>query len=113
MNWQSHSLAVGLPDLSIAGAPVYANVAHTTYTPYDFRVTFSWLTVPHDQASGATSDMTALALVPQAVAEVVIPAGSVSSIVDLLRVELDRYTEEFGAPRPSVVRSVSGASTAG
>jgi len=37
MNSQSHSLAVGLPDLSIAGAPVYANVAHTTFTPYDFR----------------------------------------------------------------------------
>jgi hypothetical protein len=34
-------------------------------------------------------------------------------MVDLLRVELDRYTEEFGAPRPSVVRSMSGASTAG
>jgi hypothetical protein len=113
MNSQSHNLAVGLPDLSIAGAPVYANVAHTTFTPYDFRVTFSLLTVPHDQASVATSDITALALVPRAVAEVVIPAGSVSSMVDLLRVELDRYTEEFGAPRPSVVRSMSGASTAG
>jgi len=37
----------------MVGAPVYANVAHATFTPYHFRVTFSLLTVPHDQTSGS------------------------------------------------------------
>ena len=61
MNSQSQDLAVGPPDLSMVGAPVYANVAHTTFTPYDFRVTFSLLTVPHDQPSGSVASITALA----------------------------------------------------
>lgn len=111
MNSHSHSLAVGLPDLSLVGAPIYANVAHATFTPYDFRVTFSLLTVPHDQT--AETDIAGLALAPRAVAQVVIPVGAVASLVDLLRAELDRYSEQFGPPRPTVVRSAPAASGAG
>ena len=113
MNSQSHDLAVGLPDLSMAAAPVYANVAHTTFTPYDFRVTFSLLTVPHDQPSGSLASVAALALQPRAVAQVVLPAGAVESLVDLLRAEFDRYVEQFGPPRPTVARSAATASTSG
>ena len=113
MNSQSHDLAVGLPDLSMAGAPVYANVAHTTFTPYDFRVTFSLLTVPHDEASGSLASIAALALAPRAVAQVVVPAGAVESLVDLLRAEFDRYVEQFGPPRPTVARSATATSSAG
>jgi hypothetical protein len=113
VNSQSHDLAVGLPDLSMAAAPVYANVAHTTFTPYDFRVTFSLLTVPHDQPSGSLASIAALALQPRAVAQVVLPAGAVVSLVDLLRAEFDRYVEQFGPPRPTVARSAAAASTSG
>jgi hypothetical protein len=113
VNSQSHDLAVGLPDLSMAAAPVYANVAHTTFTPYDFRVTFSLLTVPHDQAPGSLASIAALALQPRAVAQVVLPAGAVESLVDLLRAEFDRYVEQFGPPRPTVARSAATASTSG
>jgi hypothetical protein len=113
VNSQSHDLAVGLPDLSMAAAPVYANVAHTTFTPYDFRVTFSLLTVPHDQPSGSLASIAALALQPRAVAQVVLPAGAVVSLVDLLRAEFDRYVEQFGPPPPTVARSAAAASTSG
>lgn len=91
-------------------SPVYANVAHVTFTPYDFRVTLSLLTLPHDETSGHTTDIAALT--PRAVAQVVVPAGAVGSLVDLLRADLDRYIEQFGAPRPTVVQSRARASTA-
>jgi hypothetical protein len=110
---QSHDLAVGLPDLSMVGAPVYANVSHATFTPYDFRITFSLLTVPHDQASGSTTEMTGLALAPRAVAQVVVPVGAVGSLVDLLRAQLDRFVEQFGPPQPTVARSMAAATAAG
>jgi hypothetical protein len=99
---QSHDLAVGLPDLSTVGAPVYANVAHVTSTPYDFRVTFSLLTVPHGESPGGMSDIAALALAPRAVAQVVVPAGAVGAMAELLRAELDRYVDRFGQPQPAV-----------
>ena len=112
VNSQRHDLAVGLPDLSTVGAPVYANVAHATSTPYDFRVTFSLLTVPHD-AAGGPGAVAGLVMAPRAVAQVVIPVGAVESVVDLLRAELDRYIDEFGPPRPTVVRSAAASPAAG
>jgi hypothetical protein len=57
VNMHSHDLAVGLPDLSMVGAPVHASVAHATFTPYDFRVMLSLLTVPHGQPSGSLADI--------------------------------------------------------
>ena len=112
VNSQRHDLAVGLPDMSTVGVPVYANVAHATSTPYDFRVTFSLLTVPHDDVGGPSA-LGGMVMAPRAVAQVVIPVGAVESVVDLLRAELDRYIDEFGAPRPTVVRSAAAATTAG
>lgn len=112
MNSQRHDLAVGLPDMSTVGAPVYANVAHTTSTPYDFRLTFSLLTVPDDDGGGPSA-LAGMVMAPRAVAQVVIPAGAVESVVDLLRAELDRYVDEFGPPRPTVVRSAAASPAAG
>ncbi|HZA79027.1 MAG TPA: hypothetical protein VE623_21840 [Acidimicrobiales bacterium] len=111
MSSHGHDLAVGLPDLSTAAATVYANVAHATFTPYDFRLTFSLLIAPHDQTSGDTTDIAAVALAPRAVAQIVVPAGAVGSLVDLLRAAFDRYIEQFGPPRPTVVPSRAAAST--
>jgi hypothetical protein len=111
-NAQRHDLAVGLPDMSSVGAPVYANVAHATSTPYDFRVTFSLLTVPHDGAGGPSA-VGGMVMAPRAVAQVVIPVGAIESVVDLLRAELDRYIEEFGPPRPTVVGSAAASTAAG
>jgi hypothetical protein len=31
-------LDVDSPDVSTVGPPVYANIAHVSYTPYDFRL---------------------------------------------------------------------------
>ena len=42
----------------------------------------------------------------------VVPVGAVESVIDLLRAELDRYIDEFGPPRPTVVPSAA-ASAAG
>jgi hypothetical protein len=112
VNSQRHDLAIGLPDMSTVGAPVYANVAHANSTPYDFRLTFSLLTVPHDEAGDPTA-LAGMVMAPRAVVQVVIPAGAVESVVDLLRAELDRYIDEFGPPRPTVVRSAAASTAAG
>ncbi|MGH9222947.1 MAG: YceI family protein [Acidimicrobiales bacterium] len=96
------TVAVGLPDLSTVDAPRYANIVHISSTPYDFRITFSLLTTPHEQRgqAGGVSDLPFANLTPQAVAEVVLPAGAVESVVELLRAEMDRFVERFGPPRP-------------
>jgi Protein of unknown function (DUF3467) len=102
----AEKLVVGLPDLTDAGRPVYANVAHVSWTPYDFRITFSLLVTPHDGAAPARPDAT---FVPRAVAEVVIPAAAVESLTDLLRTELSRFVDRMGAPQPHLApaRSLS------
>jgi hypothetical protein len=73
-----------------------------SFTPYDFRITFSLLSA--SIASGAL-----LSEAPQAVAEVVIPAAAVEPVIDLLRGELDRFAEEFGSPRPGLAHEPAGA----
>jgi hypothetical protein len=100
-----HDLSVGLPDLTGAAPPVYANVAHASFTPYDFRITFSLLTFPDDRVPAPGADSGVMSLTPRAVAQVVLPAASIDSVVDLLRTELDRFVEEFGAPQPTVMRA--------
>lgn len=64
------TLAVRAPDLSTVGEPDYANIVHVSYTPYDFRVTFSLLMTPHEQGAPAPG-----ALTPRAVREVVLPTA--------------------------------------
>ena len=96
-------LVVDRPDLTDAGRPFYANVAHVTYTPFDFRLTFSLLATPRD---GADLDPLLPEERPDVVAEIVIPAAAVDSLVDLLRVELASYQKRFGAPGPEL-RQVS------
>jgi hypothetical protein len=95
-------VTVDPPDVSALGAPAYSNVAHVSFTPYDFRITFSLLTASLD--SGAL-----MSDAPRAVAEVVIPAASVGPLADLLRGELDRFIEAFGPPRPGLVREPASA----
>jgi hypothetical protein len=107
VNSQVHTTAIETPDLATAGVPVYANVVHTSFTPYDFRITFSLLTVPHDQPGGAGTEPEVVSLTPQAVAQVVLPAGALASVVDLLRAQLDQFIDQFGAPQPSVAQPTS------
>ena len=109
MNSQMLNQAIGLPDLTTAAPPVYANVAHTSFTPYDFRITFSLLTLPHDQSPAAGVELEAVSLTPQAVVQVVLPAAAMDSVVELLRAELDRFIERFGPPEPAVVKATSRA----
>ena len=100
------TLAVKAPDVSGLGLPIYANVAHVSSTPYDFRITFSMLTTSLDGSAGLVAEP------PQAIAEVVIPVGAVESLVDLLRAELGRFVDEFGEPRPAISRSDGNGSGA-
>ena len=99
MNPQMVMLDVDSPDVSTVGPPVYANIAHVSYTPYDFRLTFSVLPTPHDHRAGV------IAAPPRAVVEMVLPTGTVEAMVDLLRAEFDRFVEEFGPPTPRVQRA--------
>jgi hypothetical protein len=85
------------PDMTTVGTPVYANTSNVTFTPYDFRLSLSLLTMPHDQ--GSLPDPSAVVLTPKGVAEVVIPAGAVGQLADVLRAELKLYVERFGEPR--------------
>ena len=99
MDPQLVTLAVDAPDVSALGPPLYANVAHVSSTPYDFRITFSLLSTQKDGRAGVVAER------QQAIAEVLFPAGAMESLVDLLREELDRFVDEFGPPRPNVHRS--------
>jgi len=93
---------VGLPDLADAERPVYANVAHVSWTPYDFRITFSLLMTPHDETRFRLAEA---AMVPHGVAEVVMPAQAVESLAELLRSELKEFADRFGAPQPQLHHS--------
>jgi hypothetical protein len=95
MDARTAIVTVDPPDVSALDAPAYANVAHVSFTPYDFRITFSLLTASLD--SGML-----LSDAPRPVAEVVIPSASVEGLVDLLRDQLDRFAEAFGPPRPGL-----------
>ena len=94
MTLTTSALTIAPPDVSAVGVPVYANTATATFTPYDFRITFSLLTFPHDE--GSVPD--GLVLTPRAVAEVVIPAGGASLLADLLAAEFKQYVRRFGEP---------------
>jgi hypothetical protein len=95
-------LMVKPPDLSDIPPPVYANVVHVSRTPFDFRVTFSLLTTPHDQPS---RDAFAPVEAVRGVAEVVLPAAVMDSVLELLRAGLTEYSERFGAPRAVLLAS--------
>jgi hypothetical protein len=79
----------------MVAAPVHANLVHMSFTSFDFRMTLSSLSTPHDQpprrrvrAGRGT----------RAVAQVVPPAAAIESVIDLLRTELTEFSERFGAP---------------
>ncbi len=99
---QTATLAVALPDETGVAAPVYANVAHVSTTPYDLRITFSLLVTPHGQDGSTPGGLPAL--MPRAVTEVVLPSAAVESLIELLRVELDAYVQRYGRPAPAVNR---------
>jgi hypothetical protein len=90
----TRNVMVGVPDLSTSPAPFYANIAHVSFTPYDFRITFSLLMTPYENEGSASITP------PRAVAEVVLPAAAIDSFADILRDQLDRFTREFGRPEP-------------
>lgn len=94
------TLAVRQPDLSTVGEPDYANIVHASYTPYDFRVTFSLLMTPHEQGAPAPG-----ALTPRAVREVVLPISAVESLIDVLQAQLDEFVGRYGRVEPSVRQS--------
>jgi hypothetical protein len=90
-------LVVEPPDTSASELPRYANVVHVSSTPYDFRLTFSFLQTPND---GPADTFPPAPTRP--VVEVVLPAASIDSLLDLVRAELDRYVDRFGPPRPAL-----------
>jgi hypothetical protein len=101
----ANKLVVRPPDMAGAAPPIYANVAHVSSTPYDFRLTFSLLSTPHDRSD---RDPLAPALPPRPVVEVILPAAAVGSILDLVRFEFDEFVQRFGAPQPSPAQARTG-----
>src|SRR3954464_15004076 len=92
------SLTIASPDISTLGLPIYANTATVTFTPYDFRLTFSLMRVPHDQDAAARPPADAFVLTPQAVVEVMVPPGEARVLSDLLAAEFKQYVGKFGEP---------------
>ena len=97
-----HKLTVRDPDLTATADPVYANVVHISFTPYDFRVTFSLMSTPLD---GSEPGSLVGPFVPRGVAEIVMPAAAVEAFADLLRSELRQFVERFGEPQPRPSRA--------
>jgi hypothetical protein len=95
-------LVVSPPDMTGAPLPLYANVVHVSSTPFDFRLTFSVLQTPH---GGPRSDPFAPSAPPRLVGEVVLPVAAVESLIDVLKREVEDYTERFGTPQ-RVLQSV-------
>lgn len=91
----AQELVVEPPDLTNAAPAIYADVAHVSFTPFDFRITFSLLPTPQ----AGRDDPLAPAAPPVAVADVVLPANAVEGLLDLLRAELNDFSDRFGAPR--------------
>ena len=98
MTLTTPSLTIGTPDVSTVGLPVYANTTRVAFTPYDFRLTFTLLSFPHQRPSVLEPAPVALVLTPRAVTEVVIPPGEASQLTDLLSAELKQYVQRFGEP---------------
>jgi hypothetical protein len=99
MTLTTQAFTIAPPDVSAVAPFVYGNTASVTFTPYDFRITFSLLTLPHDQGSVPQPPPGAVVLTPRAVDEVVIPAGEASQLADLLKAELKEYVQPFGEPQ--------------
>jgi hypothetical protein len=97
MTLTASAYTIAPPDMTAVGMPLYANTSNVTFTPFDFRLSLSLLTMPHDQ--GSLPDRGAIVLTPKGVAEIVIPAGAVGQFADVLRAELGLYVERFGEPR--------------
>jgi hypothetical protein len=89
-------LVVAPPDMTDAELPMYANVVHISSTPFDFRLTFSILQTPH---GGPRSDPFAPSAPPRLVCEVAMPVAAVESLIDVLKHEVEEYTNRFGAPQ--------------
>ena len=89
-------LVVNAPDLTEMEPPLYANTFHVSFTPYDFRVTFSLL----------SPFMDGLPAEAVGVGEVVLPAAAVESFLDILRAELNEFVERYGRPQPALQQSV-------
>ena len=96
---QMATIAVRSPDVSVLGPPTYANVTHVSFTPYDFRITFSLLPSSREAPGAVVPEP------PQAVAEIIMPSAAVESLMEVLRTEFDRFVGEFGPPRPTVHQS--------
>jgi len=99
---ETKRLVIGPPDMTGAPLPVYANITHASFTPYDFRLTFSLLSTPHDRSE---RDPLAPSAPPRPVVEVVVPVGAVRSLLDVVGLEYDDFVKRFGAPQPHLAQA--------
>ena len=89
--------AIGPPDMGEYLRPQYANTVNVNFTPYDFKILFSLLTIPIAAPKGATPGKP-VELHPVGVAEVVIPASVMHATIALLQRQFDLYLNQYGAP---------------
>lgn len=77
--------AVGPPEGDVPS--VYANVVAANASPWDVRLTFGFVTIPHAQPGSDVPEM--LVLVPSKVADVVLPKPVIAELIRLLQRQLD------------------------
>jgi hypothetical protein len=91
---QGGQAQIGAPEMGEYLRPQYANTVASNFTPWDFRIIFSLLAIP-PQVPGSGKNVE---VHPQAVADIVLPAAVMHSLIALLQRQFDQYLDQYGAP---------------
>jgi hypothetical protein len=77
--------------------PVYANVVNVNHTPWDFKLTFGLVRTPMPGAEMEQAERDGV-VVPEGVAEIVIPANLMAALITTMKTNFDGYMSRFGVP---------------
>jgi hypothetical protein len=89
-------VSVGAPVEPDFLRPVYANQLNMTFTPHDFKLTFSYLALPNEPPVPGPDGTVQIR--PTAVASVVIPATLMHALMSVFNTQFDKYLQQFGPP---------------
>lgn len=96
MSDEGLQVSVGAPIEPDFLRPVYANQLNMTFTPHDFKMTFSYLALPNEPPTADADGKVEIR--PTAVASVVIPATLMHAVMGVLNAQFDKYLQQFGPP---------------
>lgn len=90
---------IDLPDYL---RPQYANLIEVGHTPWDFRLIFGLLRTPARGQRGLEnpeqSEGGQVMIAADGVADIIIPANVMYSLIAALRTNFDAYIQQYGAP---------------